>query len=416
MRRNPRFIVKIDSIRRVTMKFERFFSETAKKAKASAIRELLKLVSKPEIISLAGGLPDPATFPKEQIKKISSEVIDKYGDKALQYGITEGIPELREWLGKNFAGKDVSLDNVIITSASQQGLDLIGNVFIDPGDPIIVELPTYLGGISAFKMYDARFIGVKLDDDGLIIDELKDKIISLKKEGKKPKFLYTVSNFHNPAGVTLSLERRKEILDIAKENDFLIIEDDPYHFINFKGEDVPSIYSLDTDDRVILLGTFSKILTPGFRLGWIFGPEEILHKIVQLKQAKDLCTNTFVQYIAYEYANTGAMEEHFDLIVKIYKEKRDVMLSALDKYFPKEVKWTKPEGGFFVFAYLPEYIDADKMFYDAIEENVAYVIGSAFYPDGSGKNTMRLSFCYPSKEQIEEGIKRLGSVIRKKIK
>ncbi len=398
------------------MGFEKFFSERAKKVKASAIRELLKLVNNPEIISLAGGLPDPATFPKEEVKKISQEVVDKYGDKALQYGITEGIPELRAWLGKNFSGKEVGAENVIITSASQQGLELVGKAFIDPDDPIIVELPSYLGAISAFKLYDARFVGVTLDDEGLKIDELKQKLVELKKEGKSPKFVYTVSNFHNPAGVTLSLERRKELLTLANENDFLIVEDDPYHFINFSNENIPSIYSLDKEDRVLLLGTFSKILTPGFRLGWIFGPEEALQKIVQIKQATDLCTNTFVQYIAYEYAESGALEAHFEHIVKIYKEKRDVMLESLDKYFPKEVKWTHPEGGFFVFAYLPEYINTDEMFYDAIEEKVAYVIGSAFYPDGSGTNTMRLSFCYPSKEQIEEGIKRLGNVIKKKLR
>ncbi|MBA7497858.1 2-aminoadipate transaminase [subsurface metagenome] len=397
---------------------EEFYSVLASKMEASAIREILKLVQNPEVISLAGGMPDPATFPVKEIKEITQEVLTKNSARALQYSSTEGLPELRKCILDNLAkdGNNGELENIIISSGSQQGLDLIGKVFLSPGDIAIVELPSYLAALNAFHSYGGELVGIPMDDEGMQMDILEEKLIQLKNEGKKVKFIYTISNFQNPAGVTMSLARRKKIIEIAQKFNVFIVEDNPYEKLRFEGESIPSIYSLEKNGSVISLGTFSKILCPGLRLAWVLGNEEIIRKMAILKQATDLCTSILNQLIAYEYCKLGKLEENIKSNIQIYKKKRDVMLNALDKYFPQEVTWTKPQGGFFVVATLPEYIDTGEMFKDAIEENVAYVPGAPFFADGKGKNTMRLSFCFPSVEDIDEGIKRLGKVIKKRIK
>ena len=397
---------------------EEFYSDLASKMEASAIREVLKLVQRPEVISLAGGMPDPETFPKEDIKEITQKVLTENSAQALQYSSTEGLAELRkcilEYLAKD--GNDGELENIIISSGSQQGLDLIGKVFLSPGDIAIVELPSYLAALNAFYSYGGELVGIPMDEDGMRMDILEKKLIQLKNEGKKVKFIYTISNFQNPAGVTMSLARRKKIIEIAHKFNVFIVEDNPYEKLRFEGDPIPSIYSLDDNGSVISLGTFSKILCPGLRLAWILGNKEIIRKIVILKQATDLCTSIFNQLIAYEYIKSGKLDKNIKSNILLYKEKRDRMSNALKKYFPPEVTWTEAHGGFFIFATLPKYINADEMFKEAIKENVAYVIGSAFFADGKGQNTMRLSFCYPNVEDIEEGIKRLGKVIKKKIK
>jgi len=387
-----------------------FYSVLASKMEASAIREILKLVQNPEVISLAGGMPDPLTFPVEDIKGIAQDVLSKNSARALQYSSTEGLPELRKCILEHLAkdGNNGELENIIISSGSQQGLDLIGKVFLSPGDIAIVELPSYLAALNAFHSYGGELVGIPMNEDGMRMDFLEEKLIQLKNKGKKVKFIYTISNFQNPAGVTMSLSRRKKIIEIAHKFNVFIVEDNPYEKLRFEGESIPSIYSLEKNGSVISLGTFSKILCPGLRLAWILGNEEIIRKISILKQATDLCTSILNQLIAYEYCKLGKIEENIKSNIQIYKKKKDVMLNALEKYFPKEAAWTKPQGGFFVVATLPEYIDTGEMFKEAIEENVAYVPGAPFFADGKGQNTMRLSFCYPSEEDINEGIKRIG--------
>jgi len=397
---------------------EEFYSILASKMKASAIREILKLVQNPEVISLAGGMPDPITFPVEEIKEISQNIFNKKSAQALQYSSTEGLPELRRCILDHLAkdGNKGELENIIISSGSQQGLDLVGKTFLSPGDVAIVELPSYLAALNAFYSYGGELVGIPMDDEGMQMDILEEKLTQLKNEGKKVKFIYTISNFQNPAGVTMSLARRKKIIEIAHKFNIFIVEDNPYEKLRFEGEPTPSIYSLEKNGSVISLGTFSKILCPGLRLAWILGNKEVIRKIAILKQATDLCTSILSQLIACEYCQSGKLEENIKSNVQIYKKKRDTMLNALEKYFPKETVWTKPQGGFFVVATLPEYIDTGEMFKEAIEEKVAYVPGAPFFADRKGQNTMRLSFCFPSAEDIDEGIKRLGKVIKKNIK
>src|SRR6056297_663979 len=400
------------------IKSEELFSKLAKQSKASSIREILKIIQSSDVISLAGGMPDPITFPVEEIKEICTEILTRDSARALQYSSTEGLLKLREFLFKwlNMDGKKYTADNIIITSGSQQGLDLVSKALLDPGDIVIVELPSYLAALNAFRSYGAEMIGIPMDNEGMQMESLEDTLEKIIKKGKKVKFVYTISNFQNPAGVTMSLARRKKILKIAQKFDLFILEDNPYDKLRFEGEPIPSIFSFDYEERVINLGTFSKILCPGLRLAWVSGNKEIIEKIAILKQATDLCTTMLNQLIASEYCDQGYIDKNIELNISIYKDKRDIMLQSLEKYFPEETSWTKPNGGFFVFVTLPEYIDTDEMFSDAIKEKVAYVSGSSFYADGKGKNTMRLSFCYPSKEDIEEGIKRLGKVISKQIR
>ena len=395
-----------------------FYSFLASQAEASAIREILKLVQKPEVISLAGGLPDPATFPAEEIRGIVNKILSNNSAQVLQYGTTEGLPGLRKSILEFLSTDGIkgNLENIIITSGSQQGLDLVGKVFLSPEDVAIVELPSYLAALSAFRSYGGELVGIPMDEEGMQMDLLEEKLTQLKEEGKKVKFIYTISNFQNPAGVTMSLSRRKKILKIAQKFNLFIVEDNPYEKLRFEGESIPSIYSLDTDGRVISLGTFSKILCPGLRLAWMLGNKEIIGKLALLKQATDLCTNILSQSIAYEYFQLGKFTVNIEGNIDIYREKRDAMLDALERYFPPQATWTKPQGGFFIIATLPDYIDTGEMMIEAVKENVAYVPGSPFFANGGGKNTMRLAFCYPCPEDIEEGVKRIGKVIKKNIK
>ncbi len=397
---------------------EKLYSLLASRMKASAIREILKIIQSSNVISLAGGMPDPATFPTKEINEVIKQILAKNSARALQYSSTEGLTELREfilnWLAE--AKGKAGLDNIMITSGSQQGLDLVSKVLLNPGNILIVELPSYLAALNAFRSYGGEMVGIPMDDEGMQIDILEETLTKLKNDGKKVKFIYTISNFQNPAGVTMSLARRKKILEVAKKFEVLILEDNPYDKLRFEGEPIPSIYSLDNEGYVISLGTFSKILCPGLRLAWILGNKEIVGKIIIMKQATDLCTTILNQLIAYEYCRQNNIDKNIESNIQIYRKKRDVMLEALDKYFPAEATWTKPEGGFFIFVTLPKYIDVDEMFPEAIKEKVAYVSGSPFFANGEGQNTMRLSFCYPSVEDIDEGIKRLGKVIKKRIK
>ena len=397
--------------------WEGLYSERAKGMRASEIRELLKVAKQKGVISLAGGFPDPTLFPTEQIREVSDYVLKNYGKEALQYGVTEGLKQLRELLVEKMRkeGVNASLDNLIITTASQQGLDLVAKVFINPGDTVIVESPSYLGALQAFNAFQAKFVDVRINKDGIDVSLLEESIKKLRKEGIKPKFIYVVPNFHNPTGVTLSLERRKKIIEISERYQIPIIEDDPYGEVRFEGERVPSLISMDIS-HVIALRTFSKILSPGLRLGWIVGDPQAVRKIVIAKQAADLCSPSITQFIVYEFLKRGYLEPYLETVRREYKKKRDAMLQAMEKYFPSEVKWTNPEGGLFVWVTCPEYINTEELFYEAIEEKVAFVIGAAFYAHRNIHNCMRLNFSLPSMEQIEEGIKRLGNLLKKKIK
>ena len=393
-------------------------STNVKRMKRSAIRELLKLVNNPDIISFAGGLPAPESFPIQELKEISVEVLEKDGAKVLQYGATEGDPLLREQLVKMYVetGHDVTIDNLIITTASQQALDLIAKVFISAGDKVIVGLPSYLGGLSAFNSYGADMVGIPLDDKGMRADLLEAKLAELKKNDDLPKFIYIIPDFQNPAGITMPESRRLEILAIAHKYDILILEDSPYRELRFEGEQQKTMYQLDGTAQVMLLGNLSKISLPGFRIGWVLGNPQVLDKIVVAKQATDLCTPPFNQRIAARYLERGLLDINVKKIIKMYRAKRDIMMDALEANMPEGVSWTRSEGGLFTLMTLPEYIDTNELIKIAIkEENVAFVAGSSFFCDGSGTNTLRLNFSYATEEKNLEGVRRLANVIKKEI-
>lgn len=402
-------------------RLESIFSINVAGLKKSVIRELLKLTQQPGIISFAGGLPSPETFPIQEIADLSKEVIQEQGKWALQYGPTEGDPRLKDEIIKIMAKDNVHVkrENVLITSASQQGLDMVGRVFINRNNPVIVGRPSYVGALGAFKSYSARFVGVELDENGMRIDLLRETMEKMREEADLPKFIYVVPDFQNPAGVTMSLERRKELLSIAREYQVLVIEDTPYRQLRYVGDHVPSLWELDKDEGyVISLHTFSKILFPGLRLGWVVASEKIIEKFVIAKQAMDLCTPPFTQAVAYEYCRRGLLDSHIADIVTLYKKRRKLMLEALETHMPEHPNlcWTKPEGGLFLWVDLPDTFDCDTLFYEAIEQKVAYVVGTGFYTDGCGKSSFRMNFSYPTDEEIDEGVKRLAGVIAKHLK
>lgn len=391
------------------------YSLSAQGMQRSAIREILKLTQQPDIISFAGGLPSPESFPVEDINEVSCEIMKEMGTAALQYGTTEGYVPLREQIINRYKeeGLDVGLENLIITTASQQGLDLLGKIFINRGDKVLCGLPSYLGGLSAFRTYGAEMVGIGFDEHGMRSDLLEAKLAEMKDAGEKPKFIYIIPDFQNPAGITMPKFRRQEIIDIAHKYDVLIVEDSPYRELRFDGEAQPMMYEMDGTGHVITLGTFSKILAPGFRIGWVLAAPEIADKFVIAKQAADLCTPPFIQMIAARYMEKGYLEKNLKATIDSYRVKRDTMLQGFREYMPEGVTWTEPEGGLFLFMYLPEHMDAEAMFKDAIDQKVAYVIGNVFHCDGEGKNTLRMNFSFPTLEQNKEGVKRLAEVIRK---
>jgi len=398
------------------MKLRDLYSERVLKMRSSEIRELLELSQQPGVISFAGGLPNPDAFPAEEIKEIINKILSSdEAAIALQYGPTPGLRQFREEITKfvEECGIKAGIENTLITVGSQQALDLVGRVFLNEGDIVLVGLPTYLGAINAFLAYGAKLVGIPLDEEGMRIDLLEEKIKELKKEGKKVKMIYTVPTFQNPAGVELAEERRKWMVEVAIENDLLIIEDEPYRLLRFEGRPLNPIKYYDDGYHVIYMATFSKILAPGFRLAYVIANEEIIKKLVIAKQSVDLCTPSFTQMIALHYIRNGYIKKHIPKIIEMYKRKRDIMLDALEKYFPPGCKWTKPKGGMFLWVELPKHISTIEMLKDAINEKVAYVHGKAFHVDGSGENTMRLNFTNPKDEVIEEGIKRLAKIIEK---
>jgi 2-aminoadipate transaminase len=397
--------------------FSALYSARTHAMKASEIRELLKLTEKPSIISFAGGLPNPGTFPIQDIEDATKRTLRDHAKQALQYSTTEGVTVLREAVAEHLRkdGMDVHPDEVMITNGSQQGLDLLGRVFIDRGDTLVVANPTYLGALQSFNYFGAKYATADSDDDGVIPEKLGATLDRLKKAGTRPKFLYLVPTFANPTGTSIPEGRRKKILDLAHEHDLVIVEDDPYGKLRFDGDEIPSIYSMDKGEgRVIYLGTFSKILVPGFRLAWSVAPHDVTRKMVISKQSVDLCTNAFTQYIAADLLAGGLIDRHLPQIISLYRRKRDLMLKAMGKHFPKEgTHWTQSQGGLFTWATMGPHVNTIEMLKDAITKDVAYVPGKSFFPDPKeGFNTMRLNFSHPSDDKISLGIERLGGVMQ----
>lgn len=397
------------------------FAQRTQRMTSSAIRELLKLTQDPELISFAGGLPAPEVFPIEEAAEATSRILRERGRMALQYSPTEGYPPLREMLVRHMAryGIEVEPGNVLVTSGSQQALDLVGRLFLDPGDHVVTECPTYLGAVQAFTAYQAEFLAVPVDHQGLQVDLLEEFL----RAG--PKFLYLLPNFQNPTGVTLSLARRRKVVELAAHYGAPIIEDDPYGQLRFEGAHLPPLVKIDAEFRgtgdgrqpfagnVIYLSTFSKTLAPGLRVAWIVASEEVIGRLVQMKQGADLHTGTLAQMVAYEVAREGFLDRHVRRIRALYGARRDAMLAALTRHFPPGVTWTHPQGGLFLWVTLPEGMDSAALLTEALAEKVAFVPGRAFHPDGTGAGTLRLNFSYSPPETIEEGIRRLGSVLRR---
>lgn len=378
--------------------------------KASEIRELLKLTQQPNIISFAGGMPAPESFPIEELVKIGRDVLENTGAQALQYGPTEGYQPLREAIAKRMAKVkvDVKAENILVTSGSQQGLDFAAKIFINPGDIIVCESPTYLGAINAFKAYEPRFIEVSTDKDGMNMEELEEVL----KNNDNIKFIYVIPDFQNPSGKTWSVERRIKLVELANKYNVAIIEDNPYGELRFEGEILPSVKHFDTEGRVAFLGTFSKILCPGLRLGWVVADKEFLSKFVLVKQGADLQSSTISQMEVAKFLGLYDIDEHIKKIISIYKARRDVMIKTMEEEFPEGVSFTYPEGGLFTWVILPEYMNARELAIKALEQNVAYVPGGSFFPNGGNENTFRLNYSNMNEEKIIEGIKRLGKVIK----
>lgn len=385
------------------------YAERMDNIKASEIRELLKLTQDPKVISFAGGLPAAELFPIEEMKKISVDVLEKYGKVALQYGPTEGYEPLRKVIASRMKklGVEASKDNILVISGSQQGLDFSGKIFINPGDVILCESPSYLGAINAFKAYEPKFIEVPTDGDGMILEDLED----ILKNNDNVKFIYVIPDFQNPSGRTWTEERRKGLIELANKYDIVIVEDNPYGELRFEGEYLPALAHYDTEGRVIFLGTFSKIFCPGLRLGWVYARSDILNKFILTKQGADLQSSTISQIQVAEFFEEYDIDGHIEKLRTVYKKRRDVMIKAMEDEFPDCVSFTRPNGGLFTWAVLPENINARELAVKALKKNVAFVPGGSFFPNGGNENTMRLNYSCMNEEKIIEGIKRLAAAI-----
>ena len=379
---------------------------------ASEVRALFAVASRPEVVSLAGGMPYVRALPESLVNGALEKVMKDNGPMAMQYGSGQGVPALREQILEIMAleGISASVDDVVVTTGSQQALDLVTKLFIDPGDVILAEAPSYVGAIGVFRSYQADVVHVLMDENGLIPEKLREAIAEVKASGRTIKFLYTIPNFHNPAGVTLSAERRPEILEICQSNGILILEDNPYGLLSFEEDVPPAIRSLN-DDGVIYLGSFSKTLAPGFRVGWALAPHAIREKLVLAAEAAILCPSSFSQMVISEYLSQADWKGQIETFRGVYKERRDAMLEALEEHLP-DLSWNVPKGGFYIWCSLPENLDSKAMLPRAVTELVAYTPGTAFFADGGGRQNLRLSFCYPTPENIKIGIRRLATVIR----
>lgn len=398
------------------MQWDQRFAVRTAHMKRSTIREILKLTAQPDVISFAGGLPAPEFFPIQRVQQAVDVALSERGQAALQYSTTEGMPELREWIAARLSNEQITIhpDNVLITTGSQQGLDLIGRVLLDEGDRIIVENPTYLGMITAWRPYGLDYVPVPTDADGLLIDALEPLL------ERNPKLLYVVPSFQNPGGFTLSVERRERLVKLLAQYGVPLVEDNPYGELCYTGKPRPSIFGLDArnlgittpDGHVIYVGTFSKVLSPGLRIGYVVASLPVIDKLVQAKQSADLHTSTLDQFITYEVARDGFLEQHVAHLCEVYRERRDVMLAAMAHYFPPGVTWSKPDGGLFLLVTAPPHVDTTLLLAEAVERKVAFVPGADFHVDGGGQNTFRLNFSNANPELIEAGIQRLGDLLK----
>jgi len=393
---------------------EPLFAERTKLFKASDVRELLKYSQDPTVISFGGGLPSPEAFPVEDLKIVFEELLHEEGTPALQYGPTPGDPLLRKALATMLAGRGIpaAADQIIVTHGAQQALELFGRVFLDPGDIAMVTQPTYLGIFTAISVYEPAYHGVPTDEEGILTDVLEEELRALAMDHLRPKFLYVVPTFHNPTGVTMSLRRRRALVDLAAEYEIPIIEDDPYYDVRFEGDSVPPIASLDKEGWVMYLGSFSKVLAPGFRVGFAHGPADLISKMALAKQGVDLFTNGFGQRVAERYLSLGLMKKHLPKIRKLYRRKRDVMLQTLEDTWPDNTEWTRPQGGLFLWTTVDPTLDTRELLPRAAQRRVIYVPGHGFYAGNPEVNHMRLNFSFPSDANIRKGIPVLGEILR----
>ena len=397
-------------------RYAALFADRTSVMKSSAMRDLMALTARDDVISFSGGLPDTSTFAPGFFTEIMGRVASQYCAKALQYGPTEGLDSVRERITEVMAAEGMTADPdwVLPTTGGQQAIDLVCKILLNPGDIVIAEAPTYPGAVPTFCSYEAQVIQITMDRDGMQIEELEETLARLDREGRRPKFIYTIPNFHNPGGVTMSLERRRELVRIAGERELLILEDNPYGMLRYEGDPLPTLYSLDPD-FVIYASTFSKILSPGVRLGWLVAPPPVLSKLILGKGSTDLCSSSISQFFIAEYFASVNWQDYVRSLIEIYRRRRDVMLDALADQLPGEATWTHPQGGLFLWATLPDYIDTTDLLARAIQERVAFVPGRAAYVDGRGGSSMRLNFSGVNEDEIREGVRRLGEVVREQV-
>ncbi|HEY1690282.1 MAG TPA: PLP-dependent aminotransferase family protein [Solirubrobacteraceae bacterium] len=407
-------------------RYQGLFAQRTRGMRSSAMRDMMSLTERPEVISLAGGLPDTKTFPPELYAKLMSHVAASQTAKALQYGPTEGIAAVVQCIVEVMAEEQTAVDpdEVLVTTGGQQVIDLVCKALIDPGDVIVAEAPTYPGAVPTFGAYEADVVQIEMDADGMPIDVLEQTLDRLQAEGKKPKFIYTIPNFQNPGGVTMSLPRRRRLVEVARERELLVLEDNPYGLLRYEGEPLPTLYSLDAalasrggaSDFVIYLGTFSKILSPGVRLGWAVAPQPVLEKLNLGKQGADLCSSPVTQLFVAAYFEEHDWRAYLDSLKALYRKRRDAMLSALQTHFGASAQWTKPQGGMFIWATLPDYIDTTDLLARALEtEDVAFVPGRSAYLDGRGASSMRLNFAGVAEQDIAEAVRRIGKVVSEQV-
>jgi 2-aminoadipate transaminase len=393
------------------------FASRTQVMKSSAMRDLMAVTEQPDVISLAGGLPDTSTFPAEDFSALMARVGAESSAAALQYGPTEGLAALKACIAEVMAAEDMEVEpeDLLVTTGGQQVIDLVCRALIDPGDVVLAEGPTYPGAVPVFCSYQADVVQIEMDDDGMRIDRLQEALDRLDREGRTPKFIYTIPSFQNPAGVTMALDRRRALVRLARERELLVLEDNPYGLLRYEGDQLPTLFALDGGEYVIYLGTFSKILSPGLRLGWTAAPHPVLEKLNLGKQAADLCSPPLSQYFVAAYFANRDWRAYLRGLVELYRRRRDTMLDALAEHLPPEADWTRPRGGLFVWARLPDYIDTTDLLARALRENVAFVPGRAAFLDGRGGSEMRLNFSGVHEDDIREGVRRIGKVVREQV-
>ena len=406
--------------RSTTRDLERYaglFASRTRVMKSSAMRDLMAVTARPEVISLAGGLPETGSFPPESFAAAAQRIAAESCARALQYGPTEGLDETKACIAEVMAAEDMRADpdDMIVTTGGQQVIDLVTKTLIDPGDVVIAEGPTYPGAVPVFSSYQADVVQIDTDSDGMQVERLEEVLDRLEREGRRPKFVYTVPSFQNPAGVTMSLHRRRRLVEIANERELLVLEDNPYGLLRYEGSAQPTLRSLDGGVYVMYLGTFSKLLSPGIRLGWVVAPPPVLEKINLGKQAADLCTSTLTQLMVSAFFDQGMWRDYVDSLNEIHRGRRDAMLDALAEFFPRQAEWTRPAGGLFVWVTLPDFIDTTDLLARALRDNVAFVPGEAAYLDGRGRSSMRLNFSGSDEDTIREGVRRIGEVVAEQV-